>query len=192
MQDSDDIFDVGASSDPAKFSKLLKSIENHIQKTSKTPDDIVKAIQQLKHPTLDYPKQPKKSECLDSNGNPDKDAFDMAKFEWKEEYKGMKYQKDKYNDNESNAWALIFDQCMPELKIKLEGTSGFDKSKGDNNMVQLLVMICSYCCRFDVLNDKYMSIVGALKNLLYFFQKPKKSNLDFHEDFMALVEVIEE
>ncbi len=41
--------------DPAKFSKSLKSIENYIQKTYKMPDDIVKAIQQMKRPTLDYP-----------------------------------------------------------------------------------------------------------------------------------------
>jgi hypothetical protein len=28
----DEVFDVGASNDPAKFSKLLKSIENYTQK----------------------------------------------------------------------------------------------------------------------------------------------------------------
>jgi hypothetical protein len=47
----EDTFDVGASSDPAKFSKSLKS--NYIQKTYKMPDDIAKAIQQMKRPTLD-------------------------------------------------------------------------------------------------------------------------------------------
>jgi hypothetical protein len=37
-----------------------------------------------------------------------------------------------------------------------------------------------------------MSIVGAIKNLLYFFQKPTQPNFDYHDDFMAMVEVIEE
>jgi hypothetical protein len=37
-----------------------------------------------------------------------------------------------------------------------------------------------------------MSIVGAIKNLLYFFQKRTQPNSDYHEDFMAMVEVIEE
>ena len=59
-------------------------------------------------------------------------------------------------------------------------------------MVKLLIMIHSYCCQFDLLNDEYMSIVGAMKNLFSFFQKPNQSNSDFHDDFMALVEVIEE
>jgi hypothetical protein len=43
----EDVFDVGALSDPAKYNKSLKSIENYIQKTYKKPDDIVKALQQL-------------------------------------------------------------------------------------------------------------------------------------------------
>ncbi len=93
---------MGASSDPAKFSKLLKSIENYIQKTYKKPDDIVKAIQKLKQPMLDYPRQPKKSECMDDDGDINDNAFKLAKFEWKEEYKVMKERKDQFKDNESN------------------------------------------------------------------------------------------
>ncbi len=42
-----DTFDIGASSNPAKFSKLLKNIETYIQKNCKSPDDIVKALQQM-------------------------------------------------------------------------------------------------------------------------------------------------
>ena len=53
-------------------------------------------------------------------------------------------------------------------------------------------MIRGYCCQFDTLNDEYVSIVGAIKNLLYLFQRPNQSNSDYHEDFMAMVEVIEE
>jgi hypothetical protein len=37
-----------------------------------------------------------------------------------------------------------------------------------------------------------MSIVGAIQNLLYFFQKTMQANADYHKDFMAMVEVIEE
>ena len=44
----DDTFDVGAASDPAKFSKSLKNIENYIQKTYKSPDNMVKTLQIMK------------------------------------------------------------------------------------------------------------------------------------------------
>ena len=78
----DDVFDVGATSNPAKFSKSIKSIENYIQKTYKSAEDVVKAIQKLRRPTLNYLAQPKKSEHVDASGASDDDAYEMAQFTW--------------------------------------------------------------------------------------------------------------
>ncbi len=78
---------------------------------------------------------------------------------------------DKYKGNESNAWVLIYDQCLAELKNKLEGTQDYDTAKSGNNGAKLLKMICGYCCRFDLLSGEYMAIVAAIKNLFYLFQK---------------------
>jgi hypothetical protein len=165
-----DTFDVGVWSDLAKFCKLLRNIKNYIQKTYKEPDDIVKTIQQMKKADLTYPVKPKKDdpECIDDSGNPDPDAFEMAVFAWKEDYNSMKYRMERYKGNESNAWALIYNQCLPELKNKLEGTEGYDDAKRMNNVAKLLVMIRGYCCQFDLLSNKYMTIVEAIKNLFYF------------------------
>jgi hypothetical protein len=41
----------------------------------------------------------------------------------------MRAKNDRYKDNESNAWALIYNQCFPELKNKLEGVEGYKKAK---------------------------------------------------------------
>jgi hypothetical protein len=60
-----DTFNVGPSSDPAKFSKLLKNIKTYSQKTYKSPDDTMKALQQLARPKLDYPTKPTKGEYMD-------------------------------------------------------------------------------------------------------------------------------
>jgi hypothetical protein len=37
-----------------------------------------------------------------------------------------------------------------------------------------------------------MVIVVAIKNLFYFFHKAEQSNAGYHEDFMAMLEVIKE
>jgi hypothetical protein len=115
----------------------------------------------------------------------------MAVFAWKEDYKSMKSRMDKYKGNESNAWALIYDQCLGELKNKLEGTQDYDTAKSGNDVANLLTMIHGYCCQFNLLSDEYMAIVAAIKNLFYFFQKAEQSNADYHEDFMTMLEVIE-
>jgi hypothetical protein len=83
----EDTFDVGALSNPVRFSKSLKAVETDIQKAYKMPDDIIKAIQQIKRPTFAFPPNPTKTTCLDANGNFDEDKYKMAKFTWREEYK---------------------------------------------------------------------------------------------------------
>jgi hypothetical protein len=139
----DNMFDVGAASDPAKFSKLLENIENYIQKTYRSPDNMVKTLQHVKKVTLSYPTKPKKQDpqCCDEDGNPDEDMFEMAMFAWKEDYKSMKSRMDKYRDNELNAWALIYDQCLPKLKNKLKATDGYNGAKSTNDVAKLLTMI---------------------------------------------------
>ncbi len=84
---------------------------------------MVKTIQQMKRVILNYPEKPKKTDavCCNANGDSDPDMFKMAIFAWKEDYKSMKSKMDRYKSNESNAWALIYDQCSAELKNKLEG-----------------------------------------------------------------------
>jgi hypothetical protein len=139
-----DTFDVGASSSPAKFSKMLKNIENYIQKIYKDPDDMVKTIQQMKRVILNHPEKSKKTDaaCCDANGGPDPDMFEMAVFAWKEDYKSMKSRMDKYKGNKSDTWALIYNQCFAELKNKLNGMQGYNRAKGGNDEDKLLTMIC--------------------------------------------------
>jgi hypothetical protein len=74
------LFDVGASSDPARFSKSLKAIETYIQKTYKMPNDIVKSIQQMKRLALAFSAKPTKATCVDENNLFDKDKYEMAKY----------------------------------------------------------------------------------------------------------------
>jgi hypothetical protein len=64
---------------------------------------------------------PSKRDYKDKDGNKDPVAFEMVVFAWKEDYKVMRVRKDRYRDNKLIAWALIYAQCSPELKNKLEG-----------------------------------------------------------------------
>jgi hypothetical protein len=87
---------------------------------------------------------------------------------------------------------LIYNQFSAELKNKLKGTQGYDTAKSGNDMVKLLTMIRGYCCQFNLLSNEYMTIVAAIKNLIYFFQKTEQLNADYHKNFMAMLKVIKE
>jgi hypothetical protein len=76
----EDTFNVGASSDPARFSKSLKAPERYIQKTYKMSNNIIKSIQQMKHLTLAFPAKPTKATCVDENNLFNEDEYEMAKF----------------------------------------------------------------------------------------------------------------
>ncbi len=89
MEIKDDKFHVGGSSNPAKYSKLLKSIKTYIQRTYKMPDDIMKGIQNMIRPSFDPPEKPDKSKFLDDAGKFDLDEFEMAKFPWKEDWRSL-------------------------------------------------------------------------------------------------------
>jgi hypothetical protein len=98
----------------------------------KMPDNIVKAIQKMKRPTFNPLEKPDKSKCMDSVGNYNADEYDMAKFTWKEDWKLIKTREQKYKENEANAWALVYNQCSSKMKVKLDGTSGYERLKNDN------------------------------------------------------------
>ncbi len=187
-------FDVGAASDPAKFSKLLKNIKSYIQKTHRSPGNMVEMLQQMKRVTLSYLTNPKTKkqdpQYCDEDKNPDPDAFDLAVFVWKEDNKSMKLRMDKYKDNKINAWVLIYNQFLPELRNTLKGMKGYNGAKSANNVTKLLTMIQGYCCQFDMVSNEYMVIIAAIKNLCYFLII--QFNADYHEDFMAMLEVIKE
>jgi hypothetical protein len=113
----------------------------YIQMMYKMPEDIVKAIQKMKRPTFNPPEKPDKSKCMDSAGNYDANEYDVAKFTWKEDWKLIKTREQKYKENKANAWALVYNQCSSELKVKLDGTSGYEQLKNDNDVIALLAII---------------------------------------------------
>jgi hypothetical protein len=129
------------------------TLQKYTQKTYKMPDDIVKTSQQMQRPTLAFPPRLLKLACTNSSRNFDKDKCDMPESTWKEDYKAVMTRMEKYEENELNALALIYDQCFPELKNKLEGAYGYKNCNKNNNVVLLLRMIKGYCYQYNILNE---------------------------------------
>jgi hypothetical protein len=154
---------------------------------------MVKMLQHMKRVTLSCRTKPKKQDpqCCDEDGNPDPDAFDTAVFAWKEDNKSIKSRRDKYKYNESNAWTLIYDQCSPKLKNKIEGMEGCNGAKSANNVAKLLTMIQGFL-PIQPAKQQIHGNHSSNEELVQFFQKGDQLNAVYHKDFIAMLEVIEE
>ena len=115
----------------------------------------------------------------------------MDVFDWQEERKINSARERIYKAHESNAWALIFDQCSTGLKTQLEGAPKYAAARADDDIITLISLIQGYCCRFDQQSQAYMAIAETFKNLCLFFQRTNQSNNEYFKDFTSLVDTLE-
>ena len=61
----------------------------------------------------------------------------------------VKKQIIQLEENKKHMYALVIGQCSPDLDSKLQGSAVFVQAEADQDVVQLLMVIQGYCCRFD-------------------------------------------
>ena len=180
----DDVFDIGASANPASFNQVMEKIGLYIQKNYKEPNDIVLAIRNRARPNLTLPPRPVKGTQSDAE-------FSLDIFDYQEERKVIAARERVYKAHESNAWALIFDQCSTGLKTQLEGAPGYAAARASNDIVTLISLIQGYCCHFDRQSQTYIAIAETFKSVCLLFQRAHQSNDEYFKDFTSLVETLE-
>ena len=68
---------------------------------------------------------------------------------WQQDATAVKKQIVQLEENKKRAYALVCGHCSPNLDSKLRGSTAFMQAKADQDVVQLLLVIQEYCCRFD-------------------------------------------
>ncbi len=63
------------------------------------------------------------------------------------------------NENKKQAYALMFGQCSPKLISRIQGAGAYVQANQDQHIIQLLVIICGYCCSF---NNHQLSVCVCL------------------------------
>ncbi len=135
-------FDIGNVKYAAKYKKTVDGIANYIQREYKGGADIAKAIKELSLLTLQVPGYPKAKA-----GKTAVDPGDV--YIWQQDVAAVKKQIVQLEENKKRAYALVIGQCSPDLDSKLQGSAAFVQAEADQDVVQLLLVIRGYCCRFD-------------------------------------------
>ena len=135
-------FDIGNAKYTAKYKKTVDAIAYHIQREYKREANITNAIKELSLPTLQVPGFPK-AKTGETVVNPG----DI--YLWQQDAAMVKKQILQLKENKKRAYTLAIGQCSPDLDSKLQGSAAFMQAKADQDIVQLLLVIRRYCCRFD-------------------------------------------
>jgi hypothetical protein len=135
-------FDTGNAKYAAKYKNVVKAIANYIQREYKGGADIAKAIKELSLPILQVPGYPKAKA-----GELIVDPGDV--YIWQQDVAAVKTQIAQLEENKKRAHALVIGKCSPDLDSKLQGSVAFAQAKADQDVIQLLLVIRGYCCRFN-------------------------------------------
>jgi hypothetical protein len=121
----------------------VDTIANHIQKEYKGGPEIAKAIRDLSLVTIAIPKNPRPS-LTTAVINPGE------AFLWQQDVSEAKKRIVLLAKNKKHSYAHVLGQCSPELESKIKGADLYLQADYDQDVVQLLLIIRGYCCRFDV------------------------------------------
>jgi hypothetical protein len=70
-------------------------------------------------------------------------------FLWQQDITEVKKRIALLTENEKPLYALILGQCSAELKSKIKGMDSYVQADCNQDVVQLLLIIRGYCCRFN-------------------------------------------
>ncbi len=88
-------------------------------------------------------------------------------------------------------YALILDQCSPELKSKIKGVDLYIQADCNQDMVQLLLIIRGYCYRFNNNQQSIYALESAKHHILTYYQDYEDRIMEYVEHFKALVGIVE-
>ena len=88
------------------------------------------------------------------------------------------------------AFALVYWQCSLKLISKIKGSNLWEKVDKDQDIVQLLIIIQGYCCKFKEHQQSTWGLVSTKLRVATFYQKSGQSVTDYVKEFIVLVKVV--
>jgi hypothetical protein len=79
-------------------------------------------------------------------------------FLWQQDVTKAKKRIALLVENKRHSYALVLGQCSPELK-SIKGADSYVQANCNRVVVQLLLIIRGYCCRFNDKSTKHLCII---------------------------------
>jgi hypothetical protein len=168
----------------AKYQKTVNAISNHIQKEYKGVPEISKAIRDLSLPMIAIPEYPRLS-LMTAAINPGE------VFLWQRDITEAKKRIARLAKNKKHLYTLVLGQCSPDLESKIKDADSYVQADCNQDVVQLLLIIRGYCCRFNDNQQSIYALESTEHRVSTYYQGYKVTIMEYVEHFKALVGVVE-
>ncbi len=176
-------FDIGNTKNAAKYQKTVDAIANHIQKEYNGGPEIEKAIRDLSLSTIVIPKYPRPS-LTTAVTNPEE------VFLSQQDVTKAKKRIALLAKNKKRLYTLVLIQCSPELESKIKGVDLYVQADCDQDMVQLLLIIRGYCCRFDNNQLSIYVLESVKRRILTYYQGYGITITEYVVNFKVLMGIV--
>jgi hypothetical protein len=144
-----DIFDNTGVHNATNFYCSFKQIADHLQLSC--GNEVSEAIRMMTPIIIDIPAVPTvKPDPNDPLGVTMIPVTKIDIYLWKEKHKKASVKLDKYKEDMARAFIIIFHQCTPSLKNKIEAANNFPAICAAQDPITLLRLIQSLHCSYDV------------------------------------------
>ena len=186
---SDYNYYVGSAKQALDYESTTKFLINHIKKTFEFGNDIRSALKDLKPVDTDQWK-PSMQVSISPEDKINEAETRQLEIEFKADYDAYRKRVQTYDNNQTKAYALLWERCMKGMKNKIEARSDYE-SKIENDPIQLLKAIKEHALNYQESRYSMSIILDALRTLLGAKQKDNESLQDYTKRFRVAKEVLE-
>jgi hypothetical protein len=172
----------GENADKQQFMKTVGILEEHINKTFTYPQDIASVCKSFKMVPLVQPP------------NLSKDDYDKdmgKKMIWETQMKLYMKRVDLMESNTRAIYAVVWGQCSPMMRSKLESLDNYETSSDNCDCIWLLKEIQGITYRFKGTRNVFISLDDAWSGYYNYRQGPSQSLHEYLKEVQGLVQVLE-
>ena len=186
---------VGSAKSATDYVTVTNYILNYIRRTYKKGGDVADALETFKEidfsnvkPTMAVVPLKKPDGTTDYSQEERESLLKQAEREFDVDYKLYKERITQYEDNKSQAAALLYEQCSSTMQTKLQGRENF-LTDIKTNPIKLLSAIKEHALSYESTKYTQKTICDAMKSFVNIKQREDESNIDYLKRFKVARDV---
>jgi hypothetical protein len=187
---TDFTYHLGSAKQASDYETATEFLINYIKKTYDYGNDIGSSMEQLEPIDTSSWKPKMQLSSKDEKTEASEKALEERQFEieFKADYDEYRKRLQVLENNQTKAYALLWERCAKSMKNKIESRADFDKIK--NDPINLLKAIKEHALNYQENRYSMSIILDAMRTLMSTKQKDKEILQDYTKRFRVARDVM--